>query len=588
MKPSRVLGMVMVVATVAASVAETGQAAPWSPSLTLARGDSAGQAALAASATDGSVVVAWQDGDRIFARRVTADGTRGPARRLGTGADLAAGPQIAVDPSGAAVVVWHGPRYSVHARRMDRRGKLGPLRRLAPGYAPGPYNTPEARVAVDAAGVATIVWPHVVTESIEPKGARIVTATVHARRLSPGDRLGPTVDLPTGDGANTSPRIAVDGSGRAIVAWVLETGSGYAIRATRIERNGSMVPAREIVGPQTYWPGVAPELAVSAAGEAVFAWIAMENDGNAVMMRRMGAGGELRQTLSLATGGLLYFPRVALDAYRRVTVVWRDATFSDLIRARQISSDDAVGPSLTLSVAASAETSGPDVAIDRTGSATTVWAETLHRQTAEGYAVTGVLMRARRIATDGRLEPIDKLASVDAAYGSGPRIVEGRGILTATWPTRQLRRAGQSQRSAIEIARRVSSCPTSQLERARFGTPANMSGPAPAPIRATLAFDQAVEVRIGRVALRYRTSTGTVKVVRLRVLRHVGGPVRHRLVLGAATRAAHRGLRLGHAARLRIRLRTRPYATGCPYGASGLVVAAETGRQAVVAPPSVP
>jgi hypothetical protein len=445
-----VAAVAAVPATVGATGTDAAHAASWSkPRPIAATGDRwFGEPVLASSPANGAAVVVWQAPNGLRARRVGPRGRFGKILRLGP-SGYAMGPYVAMGGEGAAVVVWYGMDNELLARRIGSRGKLGRLRQVAPSYSPGPYNTPEAAVAVDRRGVATIAWAHVETESVVPKGARTTTATVHARRIAAGGGpLGPRIDLPVGGGDNKTARVAVDDSGRATVVWLFSSGDRQSVRAAHIGRGGNVTAAHDLTFSGSWSKD--PSLAVDRAGRATVAWI---SDERTVTVRRLAADGALGPAHVLGLPASQYGPGVAVDRRGNATVAWRDGSNGDRVRARQIGRDEVAGPLLTLSDPPSETsdlraTSVPDVAYDATGAATIVWATTHYAQTARGSELKGSTVLTRRIGHGGALGGARKLGYYPQSSGLTPRIAAGRGALTAAWHTRR------SKSSTIQLTRR--------------------------------------------------------------------------------------------------------------------------------------
>jgi hypothetical protein len=76
------------------------------------------------------------------------------------------------------------------------------------------------QVAIDAAGNATIVWHRIVTATTGlPHGEYWVSARVRVRRFDADGSLGPVLGIPNQGGFDSSPQLAVEPSGRGVIAW---------------------------------------------------------------------------------------------------------------------------------------------------------------------------------------------------------------------------------------------------------------------------------------------------------------------------------------------------------------------------------
>jgi hypothetical protein len=407
---------VTTIALVAAGLPVAGGSdAAWSPPVTAGRGASTelGTPLLATSARHGSTI-AWRNHETgaIFARRIFRDGALGPTRKLGRTELFINGPWIAVDPSGATVAVWY-EQGLLRARRMSPRGKLQPVHLVTPPEAVGNYHR-EAGVAVDARGDATIVWPRELVSPASGRGLEYITPpTVHARRLTANEELGPILDISTSDGYNLRPRIAVGPSGRATVAWQF----GASVHATTIDRDGTVGEVRDLS------EGSRPELGVDARGNATIVWIS-----SAVVARRILAGGALGPLLDLGpiSPGFYEEPSlgVAVDRAGSATVAWQSESWLSTILSRRITVNDTLGPPLTLSV----RSDESEIAVDPAGNATAVW---VRSQSAVGYDYA---IRARRLSRHGKLGTGRTVGSARSAALSGPKVVaDARGVVTVAW-----------------------------------------------------------------------------------------------------------------------------------------------------------
>ena len=117
-------------------------------------------------------------------------------------------PQLAMAPSGRAFAAWQSDlnfESTVYGRWVERDGTLGPLLTLqAPE--PGKINPVEVHVAVDPAGVATVVWRN------DTGG----NANIGLRRVQPDSSVGPVVPK-LGEG--TGIQVADLPNGSTVVAW---------------------------------------------------------------------------------------------------------------------------------------------------------------------------------------------------------------------------------------------------------------------------------------------------------------------------------------------------------------------------------
>jgi hypothetical protein len=151
------------------------------------------------------------DWRRVKSVRIGSDGVPGTVWTL-SGPGQALGPDVAIDASDRAVVVWEDqlPRAAMLVR-VGADGTPGTVRTL--GSAVGDMGTPV--VAADRSGGATAVWGETLRMFPTPDGA------IRAVHVGPMDALGPLQTLPaTSDGVyHSSPALVIDSHNRVTVVW---------------------------------------------------------------------------------------------------------------------------------------------------------------------------------------------------------------------------------------------------------------------------------------------------------------------------------------------------------------------------------
>lgn len=196
--------------------------------------DNAGYASSPQIAVDasGNAIAVWHqfDGARtnIYANRYTVDSGWGTVTLIETdNAEYAAEPRVGVDASGNATAVWvqhDGTRFNVYANRYDigtdSWGAVALIETNNAGVAAKP------QVAVDTSGNAMVVW-------WQYDGARYNT---WANRSTAGAGWGAVSLIETGSaGDAVAPQIAVDASGNAMAVWAQSDGTQDNIYANRFE-----------------------------------------------------------------------------------------------------------------------------------------------------------------------------------------------------------------------------------------------------------------------------------------------------------------------------------------------------------------
>jgi hypothetical protein len=178
---------------------------------------------------DGDALIVWhvRFGDRVQARARAADGTLSDATNLSNG-EPGSDPAVALTADGDALVVWgRGPSTlatRIKARARSSAGSWSAIETVSlppqGGYAIGP------QVAMDASGRAVVVWAQ------EHVGGFWEPTLMRVR--SPSGAWS-SVESLTDAHANTfNPQVDVNAAGNAIAAWEdYESDWGPAIHASR-------------------------------------------------------------------------------------------------------------------------------------------------------------------------------------------------------------------------------------------------------------------------------------------------------------------------------------------------------------------
>jgi hypothetical protein len=246
-------------------------------------------------------IVAWQDfrsgsssGDAdIYAQRVLFNGTVSWGAN-GVALCSAPGPQgsasIVSDGATGAIVTWQdyrGPSYDIYAQRILDGVVRWPGDGVALCTAPESQSSPTC--VSDGAGGAIVTWQDFRSG---------IDMHIYAQRISFSGVLssGNGVALCTAAGGQTSPTIATDGAGGAIITWIDNRSGNSDIYAQRIST---------VLAPQWAVDGVAlcaatgdqaaPVIISDAVGGAVVVWSeGQRTSSEALYARRTPASGLLR------------------------------------------------------------------------------------------------------------------------------------------------------------------------------------------------------------------------------------------------------------------------------------------------------
>lgn len=344
----------------------------WSAPATLSSpGVPASEPAVAIDAK-GDAIVAWKQyvgADEIEASTHAA-GAVGwdPAETLSNPLRESTTPQVAIDPTGQAVVVFTGDD-AVGTSRIQATAEQGfgglwgaPIMLSAAGQ-----NAEEPTLAVDAAGEAIAAWSRLNgSEHIVQEAARS-TNGVWSTPIN--------LSIVIQDGSQ--PRVAVDAAGDAAITWIAYNGNGEFIDVSTRTATGAWSGARSLTGQteEAREPRVAvdggdalvvwsqivngdfvvrsssaaialgtwsaptdlspsmpeePELApaVDPAGDGMVVF-EVEEGGTEVMqaVTRAGASGPWSAPVTISTPGALSTqPQLAFDGAGEATAVWRTVT----------------------------------------------------------------------------------------------------------------------------------------------------------------------------------------------------------------------------------------------------------------------
>lgn len=213
----------------------------------------------------------YSGGGQIFVRRLSsATGLWSDATVLRLGANSAQEPKIDVDSKGNAVAVWleanDGFKYSVNAARYDVvADKWSAVQSIQKG--PGPASNPD--VAMDPMGNATAVW-------VEDPLSGLYVTTV-ARFDATTGKWGNPQPIPMDKGSANIAKVVMDAAGNATVMWVHSHGFQlFSLNAVRYEAtSGALGPVQTIdsVSLTPYSPYVmGSNMGVDPAGNIVAVW----------------------------------------------------------------------------------------------------------------------------------------------------------------------------------------------------------------------------------------------------------------------------------------------------------------------------
>jgi hypothetical protein len=276
-------------------------------------------------ATDnsGNSVSVWvrsdASGNTIQARRRAAGGSLAAAKTLSpTGAY---GPQVAVGTTGVGLVVWGDGLGNVVGRSWSSSGSVGSIQQISPTG----QVTQNPQVAVDSSGNAIVIW-----EQFDGSNWRTMS-----RRRSSGGTFGSTKTLSaSGQDASVS-RVATEPNGDAIVIWLRYDGSVNRVQARTVSSTDVVGATQNISGTTSY--ASQPQVDVDLDGDATIVWRQSDGANDRVLARHRAPAGTLSSTQTLSgSGANANAPAVAVDDNGDAVVVW-DRLGQVQLRARTVS-----------------------------------------------------------------------------------------------------------------------------------------------------------------------------------------------------------------------------------------------------------
>ncbi len=286
----------------------------WRAATTLSESDAL--LADTAMGSGGGAAVTWL---RPFAgHEVVEVATRAPFASFSPAVDLppaggeSRAPQVAEDAAGNATVVWScstGSNFLIEAATVASGIPSPPVQLSEPGQ-----NATFPAIAVNERGDAVVAW----------RRSNGVNEIVQASFRPAGGSFGAPVNLsPKGRNADL-PRVAIDAAGDATVVWDSTSGGPEVVEeATRSAATSSFAEPAELSNAAE--PAQEPVVAMDAAGDAAVAWIRWNGSHDVVQATTRPAGasgfGAVAEQLSLA-GTEALSPEIATDGRGDPTVVW--------------------------------------------------------------------------------------------------------------------------------------------------------------------------------------------------------------------------------------------------------------------------
>lgn len=376
-----------------------------------------------ATASDGRSIAVWIHGNgtynTVYARQIAPDGALGPV--IPGLADLASAGydanrvQVAMDPEGDATLVWGWQdgdgTERVQTRRIAADGTVGPTDDVTASAAV--QMAPQ--VVTDGDGVATIVYRQLGSGG----------TTIWATRVAADGTLGAPRQLSASPGFGDSAAVGLDSQGRATVAWVFTAGGSSVVQSLRIAADGTIGATHDLSAPATGVPD-GPRIAMAGDGSATVAWARYIRFGDSpVQVVRIAEDGTVGSVLDISRAGAdADQPRLAADDDGDTTLTWTSVGAGSVRTAKivRLSADGTLGTVFDLATPA-AGGSSPDVAVDPSGAATTIWVQ----------QNSGDLVQARSMSAGGVLGTTIDLSQAGVGEGLPKVAVDPRGNAIVVW-----------------------------------------------------------------------------------------------------------------------------------------------------------
>jgi len=272
-------------------------------------------------------------------------------------------PQVAFDNSGNALVVWaqdDGTRTNIQVNRFN--GSSWGSAELIETDNAGDALWPQ--IAFDSNGNALAVW-------VQKNGVRY---NIQANRFD-GSNWG-TAELIETDNTGDAlwPQIALDGNGNALAVWAQDDGTRTNIRVNRF--NGLSWGAAELIETDNAGDALWPQIAFDSNGNALAVWA--QNDGvryNIRANRFNGARWGSAEQIETDNAEDAFSPQIAIDSNGNALALWGqyDGTRTNIWANRFNGTGWGVAGLIETDNVGSAF--GPQIAFDSSGKAFAVWVQ---------------------------------------------------------------------------------------------------------------------------------------------------------------------------------------------------------------------
>lgn|SRR5882757_3399520 len=266
---------------------------------------------------NGDALTTWVqfDGARsnIWGARYTVAGGWSPATLISNGAGNSKVARLAMDAGGNVLSVWaqsDGTQYNVWSNRFDAATGWGTAA-LIEAVDAGTAGTP--RVKFDSHGNAIATWSQDSTRG-----------NIWSSRYVAGTGWSTPIPIEAAnDGLASLPRLAVDPSGDAIVAWQHSDGTRVSIWSNHYSV-GSGWGTEIMIEPPPAGDAAEPWVDIDSNGNALAVWAQSDGTHTAIWANRYvaGTGWSTAAPIDTDTTGDAATPSVAIDGNGAALAVW--------------------------------------------------------------------------------------------------------------------------------------------------------------------------------------------------------------------------------------------------------------------------
>ena len=243
-------------------------------------------------------------------------------------------------------------------------------------------------------------------------------APASAAWIGPFGVLSPRLNQST-----TEPQVAVDAAGNAVFVWVA---GGHAVAQLRSVATGTLGPLLDLGGPGAH----APRVAVRADGSAMVTWLRTEGTASRIQARSISPAGVPGALIELSAPGThVLAPQIGIRSDGTAVVAWR--TTGALV-ARTLSPQGT--PSAIVGVVASTIQDTWRMAVAASGRAVFVW----ERRSPSSFQRS---VHARSLTAAGAFSPIVDVSAHDdpTVYAQPDLAVAPDGRAVVAWTTGTVR-----------------------------------------------------------------------------------------------------------------------------------------------------